>query len=277
MSPQISTENVKYEVNGRIGWVTLDRPHAMNALTVSLLTDLGEVFRDISNREDVLVAVLTGSGGRAFSAGGDLKEMATLQAAQVAAGGPRTAGGKARADQSKGFGRGFEDLNQCPKPVIAAIDGYCLAGGFELAIYCDIRMATQKSVFGLPEARRSLLAGPGLINLPRLIPRAEAMRILLTGAQMSAERAYQIGLVQELAVDRDELMAKVEEVANHILQSAPLAIQDIKRIGKEGLDLSVQNALVMRALLASRLAQTDDALEGPRAFAEKREPVWRMR
>ena len=152
----VDTKFVKYEVKDRVAWVTLNRPEAMNALSQGLLADLGTVFREIGRDDDVLVVILTGEGGRAFSAGADLKEMAARQAEQVAAG---------RAADHRSAGRGrfkpFDAVGKCRKPVIAAIDGYCLAGGFELAISCDIRVASRKSVFGLPESRRSILAWPG--------------------------------------------------------------------------------------------------------------------
>lgn len=275
MSAGFTTENLKYEVKNRVAWVTLDRPKAMNALNTGLLNDLQRAFDEIDEDDDVFVVVMIGSGGRAFSAGADLKEMATLQAAQVAAGRKVTVGGR-EGGSTRGFGP-MEAVNDCKKPVIAAIDGYCLAGGFELSIYCDIRIATRKSTFSLPEGRRSLLAGAGLITLPRLIPLGEALRIALTSSPISAERACQIGLVQELAEDRDDLLKVVQGIADEILLCAPLAVREIKRLVKDGRELPVQDALKLRGLLSSAIAQTEDALEGPRAFAEKREPKWQGR
>jgi enoyl-CoA hydratase/carnithine racemase len=267
---QVETKFVKYEVKNRVAWVTLNRPEAMNALSTALLADLATVFREIGRDDDVLVVILTGAGGRAFSAGADLKEMAARQAEQAAAGSLRTAGDGEASNP-------FDAVGKCRKPVIAAIDGYCLAGGFELAIMSDIRVASRKSVFGLPESRRSILAWPGLINLPRMIPLSEALRIALTGSPISAERAYQIGIVQELAADRDEVMKIAQGIADEILLGAPLAMQDIKRLVKEGVEMTIPQAEMLREILFSHLAQTEDALEGPRAFAEKRLPNWKMR
>ena len=153
--------------------------------------------------------------------------------------------------------------------MIAAIDGYCLAGGFELAIQSDIRVASRKSVFGLPEARRSILAGPGLTQLPRMIPLAEALRIALTGAPISAERAYQIGVIQEVAADRDEVMKVAQGIAEEILLGAPLAMQEIKRLVKEGVEMTIPQAEMLREILSAQ-AGADRGCAG-RATGVRRE------
>ena len=157
-----------------------------------------------------------------FSAGADLKEMSQRDSA---AGAPVTGRSAGRAD-------GFGAMRDCRKPVVAAIDGYCVAGGFELSLMCDIRVASEHSQFGLPEPRRSLLAGPGLHNLSRMIPLGEALLIQLTGSYIPARRAYEIGLVQRLAPDRAGVMAEANAIADEILLGAPLAVQAIKRITK---------------------------------------------
>jgi enoyl-CoA hydratase/carnithine racemase len=271
--PGVDTKFVKYEVKDRVAWVTLNRPEAMNALSRGLLADLNTVFREIARDDDVLVVILTGEGGKAFSAGMDLKEFSARQTEQAAAGQTPGAIGTGGEDGPSGFSA----VGRCRKPVIAAIDGYCLAGGFELAIQSDIRVASAKSVFGLPESRRSILAWPGLINLPRMIPLSEALRIALTGAPISSERAYQIGIIQEVAADRDEVFKVAQGIAEEILLGAPLAMQEIKRLVKEGVEMTIPQAEMLREILSAQLAQTEDALEGPKAFAEKRAPVWKMR
>ncbi len=270
--PGVDTKFVKYEVKNRVAWVTLNRPEAMNALSQGLLADLNTVFREVARDDDVLVVILTGEGGRAFSAGMDLKEFSARQAEQAAAGETPAAIGAGSDGPS-----GFSAVGRCRKPVIAAIDGYCLAGGFELAIQSDIRVASAKSTFGLPEARRSILAGPGLTQLPRMIPLAEALRIALTGSPISSERAYQIGVIQQIAADRDDVMKVAQSIADEILLGAPLAMQEIKRLVKEGVEMTIPQAEMLRDILSAELAQTEDALEGPRAFAEKRAPNWKMR
>ena len=172
--------------------------------------------------------VIIGEGGKAFSAGRDLKEISRLDAIS----GP---------NPSQYIS--FDEVADCPKPLIAAIDGYCLAGGLELALRCDIRVATEQSRFGLPEPRRSLLAAYGLHHLSRMIPMGEALWIQLTGSHMTAQRAYGIGLIQAVVPDREALLAEVERVANEIKLCAPLAVQAIKKIVKIGSNLPVEYSL----------------------------------
>jgi enoyl-CoA hydratase/carnithine racemase len=172
---------------------------------------------------------------------------------------------------------GFDDVNQCSKPVIAAIDGYCLAGGLEIALYCDIRLATRKSTFAMPEPKRHLLSGPAFVHLSRMIPLGEALRMELIGEPIDAERAYQIGLVQGLYDDRAELEAAADLMADKILENSPLAVQFLKRIVREGRDMTVDHHWKFAEMFAFTLGRTEDALEGPKAFTEKRKPDWKMR
>jgi enoyl-CoA hydratase/carnithine racemase len=257
---------VRYEVSDRIATITLDRPKAMNALNAEVMQGIVAAVAALEDDDDVLVGIVIGEGGRAFSAGADLKEMASSNAD----------GPTVRRDPRQGL-RAFDALDGCSKPLIAAIDGYCLAGGFELSLMCDIRIATRASVFGLPEPRRSLLAGPGLVNLSRMIPLGEAMRIQLTGGHVPAERAYQIGLIQGLADDRDDLLVQTRAMADEVLACAPLAVQAIKQVVKVGRNLPVEYSWKYSYPLQEQIARTDDYLEGPRAFAEKRDPTWRTR
>src|SRR4051794_754552 len=166
-----SAPSVRYETRGRVAYLTIDRPRAMNALNRDVMQRLTDAVHAFQEDDNLLVAVLTGEGGRAFSAGADLKEVA----ARAGDGAARTGGMVPR----QGSLSAYDALENCWKPVIAAIDGYCLAGGFELSLMCDIRVATRASTFGLPEPRRSLLAGPGLNNLSRMIPLGEALRMQL--------------------------------------------------------------------------------------------------
>lgn len=258
------TSNVlKYETDGRKAIITLNRPEAMNALNGEILNAIGEAIHEYERDDNLLVAILTGEGGRAFSAGADLKEM--TQRDQAGAGG-------ARAGLN-----GFDQLNACPKPLIAAVDGYCLAGGLEVTIYCDMVVATEKSRFGLPEPRRSLLAGPGLHNLSRIIPYREAMMLQLTGGHMTAQRAYDIGLIQRIVPDRDAMWAAAHELADEVLMCAPLAVQAIKRIVKVGRQLPVEYSEKLAEPIQAYINTTEDRLEGPKAFAEKRTANWKMR
>jgi len=272
---QEETDVLRYERRDRTCFITLNRPHAMNALSRKLRADLSDALADFNSDDELLVAVLSGEGGRSFSVGGDLRELSQSQAVDTAT--PRSKSAYPPVGARKGKLQGFDDVDETPKPIIAAIDGYCLAGGFELALYCDIRVATAKSVFGLPEPRRGLLAGPGLINLSRMIPLGEALRIQLTGSPISAERAYQIGLIQEVVPDRDALMACAEQIADEIAECAPLAVQYIKRIVKQGRDLPIDAHWRFSEMFSASIEETEDYLEGPKAFVEKRKPNWRMR
>jgi enoyl-CoA hydratase/carnithine racemase len=260
-------ETVRYEIRERVCYITIDRPAAMNALSREVIGGIADAVHEFAADDSLLVCVLAGEGGRAFSAGADLKEAAARSA------------GSDRGSMVPRQGRlgAYDALETCWKPVIAAIDGYCLAGGLELALMCDIRVATRASSFGLPEPRRSLLAGPGLNNLSRMIPLGEALRMQLTGSALGAERAYQIGLVQELAEDRDDMWTKANAIAAEVLACAPLAVQAIKQVVKVGRNLPIEYAWQLSYPFQERISETEDFREGPRAFAEKRPPNWRMR
>lgn len=260
-------ETVTYEVRGRACYITINRPQAMNALSREVMDGLTTAMNAFRADDELLACVLAGEGGRAFSAGADLKE-AAARGASSERGSMVPRQGKLSA---------YDAIETCWKPVIAAIDGYCLAGGLELALMCDMRVATKASSFGLPEPRRSLLAGPGLNNLSRMIPLGEALRMQLTGGTITAERAYQIGLVQDLADDRDEMWAKTAALVAELLECAPLAVQAIKQVVKVGRNLPVEYSWQYSYPFQERIAQTEDFLEGPKAFAEKRQPNWRMR
>ena len=260
------TDTLRYETDGRKAIITLTRPEAMNALNREILNAIGEAVHEYEADDNLLVAIITGEGGRAFSAGADLKEMTQRDQAE----------GVDDSGMGPGF-NGFDDLDACRKPLIAAVDGYCLAGGLEVTIYCDMVVATEQSRFGLPEPRRSLLAGPGLHNLARIIPYREAMMIQLTGGHMSSERAYDIGLIQRRVPDRDAMWAAAHELADEILECAPLAVQAIKQIVKVGRPLPVEYSEKLAEPIQAFIATTEDRLEGPKAFAEKRTPNWKMR
>ena len=260
------TDTLRYETDGRKAIITLTRPEAMNALNREILNAIGEAVHEYEADDNLLVAIITGEGGRAFSAGADLKEMTQRDQAE----------GVDDSGMGPGF-NGFDDLDNCRKPLIAAVDGYCLAGGLEVTIYCDMVVATEQSRFGLPEPRRSLLAGPGLHNLSRIIPYREAMMIQLTGGHMSSERAYDIGLIQRRVPDRDAMWAAAHELADEILECAPLAVQAIKQIVKVGRPLPVEYSEKLAEPIQAFIATTEDRLEGPKAFAEKRTPNWKMR
>jgi enoyl-CoA hydratase/carnithine racemase len=274
-----TTDVLIYEVRDRKAYITMNRPHRMNALSRELMGDLRNAFQAADADPGVFAVILSGAGGRAFSAGADLKEMAArMESAAdddyVTPHQPITA----RPPVARGGHMpGFDDVNNCTKPVIAAIDGYCMAGGMEIALYCDIRLATRQSTFAMPEPKRNLLSGPAFVHLSRMIPLGEAMRIELVGEPVDAERAYQIGLIQGVYEDRAALEAAADQMVGKILENSPLAVQFLKRIVKEGRDMTVDHQWKFAEMFAFTLGRTQDALEGPKAFAEKRQPEWKMR
>lgn len=251
------TDVVLYEVRNRVAWLTLNRPGQMNAQNDAMVHRLLELFNEINRDDDVLAAVITGAGEKAFSAGADLKEVS---------------GG--------GFDI-FERVGSDPwpylnKPIIAAIRGYCLAGGFELALRCDIRIATPDAQFGLPEPKWSLLAGYGLHHLSRMVPLGEALYIQLTGDRIPAQRAYEMGVVQKI-VPPDQLLAEAGRIADMITNNAPLAVQAIKKVVMTCKDGPVEQSWKFANLLEQKVYRSEDFKEGPKAFAEKRKPQWKGR
>jgi len=276
------TDTLVYEVRDSVAYVTMNRPKSMNALNRELQNAIGEAFEQADADPGVLAVVLRGEGGRAFCAGGDLKDIASRIEAGENIAGPAGAANsqKVRANPvvaKPGTLRGMDEVNACSKPTIAAIDGYAMGGGLELALYCDIRLATRQSQFALPEPKRNLLSGPAFVHLSRMIPLGEAMYMELTGRRLDAERAFKIGLIQEVYDTRDDLDAGVEKVLAELRENSPLAVQFLKRIIKDGRDMTVEQQWKFAEMYAYTLENTEDALEGPKAFAEKRKPEWKMR
>jgi len=260
----LELKNVLYEKKGRLAYVTINRPERRNAIDGDTSKDLLEAFTDLKNDDDVWVAILTGAGDQAFSAGADLAAMAQAM----------MGGGGMRLDVPfAGITRDFE----CWKPIIAAINGYCLAGGLELALSCDIRIAAEHAAFGLPEPKRAIIpAASGTQRLPRAVPLAFAMELLLSGERFDAQTALRFGLVSRV-VPADQLMPTVEEVAGKILECGPLAVRAIKQAAYQGLELSFQEGLALEGKLAGGVMRSEDAREGPLAFMQKRAPEYKGR
>lgn len=258
-----------FEVRDRVAWITLDRPEAMNSLNPPLRRALSRHFDEVAENDDIWLAVVTGAGDRAFCAGADLKHRALEATATEAQ--------KAEWRRMAAETVSLTERWHYPKPVIAMVNGYALGGGLELAMACDIIVAADHAEFGLPEPRRGLIAGAaGVHRLPRQIGLKPAMGYMLTGRHMSAARAFELGLVNEL-VPAARLRETVEDWVADILRCAPLAVRATKEATMRGLDFPLAQAFYTRYEWEHRRQMSEDAREGPRAFAEKRPPDWKGR
>ncbi len=257
---------VMYEKKDHITYVTIHRPEVMNALHSEANRELSEVFTDFKEDDNAWIAILTGAGERAFSAGNDLKATAaaTARGESVATQAPK--------DRPLYFG-GVIGL-QCSKPIIAAVNGVAAGGGFEIALACDIIVAAEHARFALPEPRVGLVAGAGgMHRLPQQLPLKQAMGLLLTGKWLSAQDAARFGLVNEV-VPAGQLMATAERWANEILEGSPLSVRLTKESALAGLALPIEKAMEGDRERLQVLRGEQDFREGPRAFAEKRKPNW---
>jgi len=245
------------ECSDGIAVITINRPEARNAVNGEVARGLAAAVEEFDGSADVRVLILTGAGGT-FSAGMDLKGFLAGESPNVA-------------------GRGFGGIAERPpaKPVIAAVEGYALAGGFEIALSCDMIVASEAARFGLPEVRRGLVAGAGgLLRLPRRVPYHLAMEIALTGEHFTAERLQQAGLVSRV-VGVGEALAGARELAARVAQGAPLAVAASKRVIVESADWASGEAFARQGEVIGPVFVSADAMEGAAAFAEKRAPVWR--
>jgi crotonobetainyl-CoA hydratase len=260
----MSYQFVKVEREGRVTLVTLNRPEVMNALHPPAQQELNQVFDDFQNDPEQWIAIVTGAGDKAFSAGNDLKYQAEHGSKVVREGVSGVKGG---------FG-GLHRRTDLYKPVIAAVNGFALGGGFEIVLSCDIIIAAEHATFGLPEPRVGLMAGAGGVHrLPRQIPYHIAMGMMLTARRVTARDAERYGLVNEV-VPAAELLTAARRWAGEILECAPLSIRDSKEATVEGLGMTLPAALLHSFPGAERMAASADFVEGPRAFAEKRKPKW---
>lgn len=250
------------ERDGHLLRVTIERPDVLNSLHPPANAELAAVFDEFAADPELWVAILTGAGERAFCAGNDLKYQAQ--------------GGKMEI-HPKGFG-GLTNRFDLDKPVIAAVNGVAMGGGFEIALACDLIVASERAVFALPEVRVGLaaLAG-GLHRLPRQIPLKAAMGLLLTGRRIDAAEALRLGVVNEV-VPPAELLPTAQRWAEQILEAAPLSVRASKQAVMQGLDEpSLEAAIGRRYEGLVAMARSEDFVEGPRAFAEKRRPRWKAR
>jgi E-phenylitaconyl-CoA hydratase len=255
-------ETIIYEKKDAVALLTINREKQLNSISAQVSREMQMAWEDFRDDPELRVAILTGIGEKAFSTGMDLVATAT---------GENQFSGRAAP-----FG-GFTKRMPIFKPIIAAINGYCLAGGLELALACDIRIAVPDARFGLPEVRWAIMPGAGgTQRLPRAIPLAWANYMILTGEQMDAETALRVGLISHI-VPREQLLDKAFEIAGIICERGPLAVKTAKEAIIRGQDMPLDHGLAYEDVLLARLMDTEDAKEGPRAFTEKRKPVYKGR
>jgi E-phenylitaconyl-CoA hydratase len=248
---------VEYVKEGKIAYITINRPDAMNSLSVEVVQGLHDAMVDFRDNNDLWVAILTGAGDRAFCAGADIKGF-------VSGPGPTKEVEPVRADNIW-------------KPFIAAVNGYCLGGGCELAMMCDIRIASENAQFGQPEVNIGFMPGMGgTIRMPRFISRAVAAEILLTGNRINAQEALRVGLVSRV-VTKEKLMDTAKEIANTILTRGPLGVRAVKEAMIRGYDMKLEEGLALEKKLANNIRTTHDFIEGAKAFAEKRPPQYKAK
>jgi enoyl-CoA hydratase/carnithine racemase len=260
---------VRYEKREHVAHVTLDRPAVLNAMDQRMHAELAVIWDDVEADDQVRAVLLTGAGDRAFSVGQDLRERARLNARGA---GPTTFGSRGQP----GWPRLTERFD-LTKPVVARVDGYALGGGFELALACDLIVASDRSIFGLPEVTLGLVPGAGgAFRLARQAPLKVAMGYLLTGRRMPASVALALGLVNEVVPTAD-LDDCVTGWLNDLVRSAPLAVRAIKEAVLRSVDMPLSEAFSTPFAWEARRMASRDAVEGPRAFAEKRAPRWEGR
>ena len=253
--------NLTFDVRDRIATITINRPEKLNALDDLTLAELSAAIDEVASRKDVGGAIVTGAGAKAFVAGADISQLATQ--------GPLDGRTRAMVGQ-----RIFSKYEQSPKPVIAAVNGFALGGGLELALACHIRIASDNAKLGLPEVKLGIGPGyGGTQRLPRLIGRGRALQLMLTAEMTDAAEAHRIGLVNKV-VPAAELMAAAEAMLRQILANGPVAVALCIEAVNRGLDTTLEEGLVIEANHFGLLATTSDMREGMRAFLDKRPPAF---
>jgi enoyl-CoA hydratase len=253
-------QNILFDVKGPIAEITVNRPEVRNALDLQTVNELHEVIREVSESETIAVAILTGAGDRVFVAGADIRDIKA----------------RTKAEGLLGINtRLFKAVEDCVKPVIAAVNGFAMGGGCELALACDIRVCAENAKFGLPEVSLGILpAAGGMYRLARVAGIGIAKEMVLTGEAIDAQRAYQIGLVSKV-VPRADLLEVCRSIANVILSRGPLAIRLAKRSLNLLSQISTEAAMAMESYAQAILFESEDKLEGTSAFLEKRPPKFK--
>ncbi|MBN2365139.1 MAG: hypothetical protein EH225_03450 [Calditrichaeota bacterium] len=255
-------KNLQLKVENGIATVTINRPEKLNALNAETITEIYQIFKKIKQDNTIAAVIITGSGDKAFAAGADVKE---IQRHDDISG---------RIFASRGQ-KVFRFIEKLEKPVIAAINGYALGGGCELAMSCHLRIASEKAQLGQPEINLGLIPGyGGTQRLPRLIGPTRALYLMLTGESINAQKALEIGLVNEV-VAHDQVVARANEIANLLKAKPPIARRFLLQAVVEGLDKNLDTALTTESELFGNLCITEDMKEGTSAFLEKREPEFK--
>jgi enoyl-CoA hydratase len=251
-----------FDLNDGVARITINRPDKLNALNATVIAELGDAVARIETDTAVRGVILTGAGPKAFVAGADISELVSQ--------GP--VDGKERSQLGQAV---FRRLERCGKPVIAAVNGFALGGGCELAMACHLRLAAEHAKFGQPEVKLGIGPGyGGTARLPRLVGRGRALELLLTGGMIDAAEAYRIGLVNRV-VPADRLIAESEGLLRTILENGPLAIRACLEAIDVGSEMSLDQALILEANHFGLLSATSDMREGTKAFLEKRKPVFK--
>lgn len=256
-------ETIIFEKRENIGYVTFNRPEVLNAINTQLIAEFGQVINEIERDKDIRVVIITGAG-RAFMAGADISELVKMTPLEI-------------HEWNHGIVENNRALKTLKQPVIAAINGYALGGGLEVALFCDIRVASENARMGQPEVGLGIIPGAGgAPQLPRLIGRAKAMEMLLTGDMIDAQEAYRVGLVNRVVPEGQALKA-AEEIAARILKRGPLAVMLVKDTVEVGKDLPLDAAMEYVHKNLVLCFASEDAKEGLSAFLDKRSPKWRGR
>ncbi len=252
-------EAIRYELADGIATITLNRPAVHNAMNERMREELTACFGELARAEDARVIIVTGTGERAFSAGADIREFVAPQVPV------RFRDSRRRVDFRAA-------MDRCPQPIIAAIRGFALGGGLELALACDIRIAGEDSQLGLTEVNLAIIpGGGGTQRLPRLVGRGKALEMILTGARVDAREALRIGLVERV-VPATEVLSSAQALARTLAEKAPVALRYAKEAVVKGLGVPLEDGLRLENDLATLLRTTDDRVEGAKAFLEKRKP-----
>ena len=255
------SKTVLLEVKNGIGYITINRPEALNALSSQVLADLNEVLDQVEKSEEIHVVIVTGAGEKAFVAGADIKEMDLMSPIQ--------------AFEYMTFANDtFTRLSDLRQPTIAVLNGYALGGGMELALSTDIRIGFEKTVVGFPEVGLGIIPGfAGTQRMSRLIGTSRAKELIFTARTVKGQEAYDLGILNKL-VPAEELLSSAEELAAAIMKNAPLAVEKAKHVIQVGAELPLKNAIRLETEAEALLFSTEDKLEGMRAFVEKRKAVF---